>query len=220
MKLELRYPASPENAADHARLAVEVAREEYEEALDFSPGSLEDVDLHIERLREQGMGGEDVAELLFVFGCYLGEVMVQQARGPVGGHAALVPARDLAVADGRGAPGRLHLGPDRQGLHAARARRQRVPAGLLRDRRGGTTRARHFLSEAEEPPGPEDAFVVPITGELDLHNFAPRDIPSVVEEYVRACREQGLLALRLVHGRGQGVQRAVVRRVLAPSRAR
>jgi DNA-nicking Smr family endonuclease len=68
------------------------------------------------------------------------------------------------------------------------------------------------LSEAKEPRGPEDAFVVPVTGELDLHNFAPRDIPSVVEEYVRACREQGLLSLRLVHGRGQ---RAVVRRVLA-----
>ena len=55
---------------------------------------------------------------------------------------------------------------------------------------------------------------MPLTGELDLHNFAPRDIPSVVEEYVRACREKGVLKLRLVHGRGQGVQRAVVRRVL------
>jgi hypothetical protein len=81
VKLELRFPASPENAAAHADLAVAVAREEYEEALDFSPGSLEDVDLHIERLREQGLGGEDVAELLFVFGCYLGEVMVRGLAG-------------------------------------------------------------------------------------------------------------------------------------------
>jgi DNA-nicking Smr family endonuclease len=56
---------------------------------------------------------------------------------------------------------------------------------------------------------------VPITGELDLHAFSPRDIPSVVEEYVRACRERGILRLRLVHGRGRGVQRAVVRRKLA-----
>jgi hypothetical protein len=77
----LRFPASPENAAAHAQLAVLVAREEYEDPLDFSPGSLEDVDLHIERLREQGMGGEDVAELLFVFGCYLGEVMVRHLDG-------------------------------------------------------------------------------------------------------------------------------------------
>jgi len=53
-----------------------------------------------------------------------------------------------------------------------------------------------------------------VTGELDLHAFAPRDIPSLVEEYVRACRDAGLLTLRLVHGRGKGVQRAVVRRAL------
>jgi DNA-nicking Smr family endonuclease len=56
--------------------------------------------------------------------------------------------------------------------------------------------------------------VLPITGELDLHAFAPRDIPSVVEEYVRACREKGILRVRLVHGRGKGVQRAEVRRTL------
>ena len=54
-----------------------------------------------------------------------------------------------------------------------------------------------------------------VTGELDLHAFAPRDIPLVVEEYVRVCRERGILRLRLVHGRGKGVQRAVVRRLLA-----
>jgi len=55
---------------------------------------------------------------------------------------------------------------------------------------------------------------IPITGELDLHAFAPRDVPSVVGEYVRACRERGILRLRLVHGRGRGAQRAEVRRVL------
>ena len=65
----------------------------------------------------------------------------------------------------------------------------------------------------EDPSGGE--VVLPLTGELDLHAFAPRDIPSVVEEYVRACRERGVLELRLVHGRGRGVQRAVVRRRLA-----
>jgi len=65
-----------------------------------------------------------------------------------------------------------------------------------------------------EPEGGEP-FEVPITGELDLHSFDPREIPSVVEEYVRACRERGILRLRLAHGRGRGVQRAAVRRVLA-----
>jgi DNA-nicking Smr family endonuclease len=55
---------------------------------------------------------------------------------------------------------------------------------------------------------------VPLTGDLDLHPFSPRDIPSVVEEYVRACQARGVRHLRLAHGRGKGVQRAVVQRVL------
>jgi DNA-nicking Smr family endonuclease len=60
----------------------------------------------------------------------------------------------------------------------------------------------------------DEPVAVPITGELDLHPFAPRDVPSVVAEYVRACREKGILHVRLVHGRGKGVQRAEVRRTL------
>ena len=63
--------------------------------------------------------------------------------------------------------------------------------------------------------GDEPPVEIPLTGELDLHAFAPRDVPSVVEEYVLACADKGLTLLRLVHGRGRGVQRAVVRRVLA-----
>lgn len=59
-----------------------------------------------------------------------------------------------------------------------------------------------------------DAVAIPITGDLDLHAFAPADIPSVVEEYVRACREAGLSTVRLAHGKGKGVQRAIVARVL------
>jgi DNA-nicking Smr family endonuclease len=59
-----------------------------------------------------------------------------------------------------------------------------------------------------------EPFKLPITQELDLHAFAPRDVPSVVEEYLRACREEGLMLVRLVHGRGRGVQRAEVQRVL------
>jgi DNA-nicking Smr family endonuclease len=55
---------------------------------------------------------------------------------------------------------------------------------------------------------------IPITGELDLHAFAPRDIPSVVAEYVHVCREKGILSVRVVHGRGKGVRRAEVRRTL------
>jgi DNA-nicking Smr family endonuclease len=59
-----------------------------------------------------------------------------------------------------------------------------------------------------------EPFTLPIDGELDLHAFAPRDVASVVEEYVRACRDRGVLRLRLVHGRGKGLRRAEVRRLL------
>jgi DNA-nicking Smr family endonuclease len=59
----------------------------------------------------------------------------------------------------------------------------------------------------------DDAVVIPVGEELDLHPFAPRDVPSVVEEYLLACRARGILELRLVHGRGKGVQ--VVRSLLA-----
>jgi DNA-nicking Smr family endonuclease len=55
---------------------------------------------------------------------------------------------------------------------------------------------------------------VPIEPELDLHAFAPRDIASVVEEYVNAAHEAGLREVRLVHGRGTGVQRGIVQAAL------
>jgi DNA-nicking Smr family endonuclease len=68
--------------------------------------------------------------------------------------------------------------------------------------------------EAEAPEGSDPAVELPIDGELDLHSFSPRDVPGVVEEYLLACRERGILSVRVVHGRGKGVQRAVVRRLL------
>jgi hypothetical protein len=87
VKIRLRYPATPENARDHAELAVRVAREEYDTELDYSSESLERLDGEIDSLREDGLDGEEAAEVLFVFGCYLGEVMVRQLGGrwvPVG----------------------------------------------------------------------------------------------------------------------------------------
>jgi DNA-nicking Smr family endonuclease len=52
---------------------------------------------------------------------------------------------------------------------------------------------------------------------IDLHGFQPRDIPSVVEEYLQAAFERGFRELRLIHGRGTGFQRERVRQVLAQS---
>jgi DNA-nicking Smr family endonuclease len=55
---------------------------------------------------------------------------------------------------------------------------------------------------------------IPIEDTLDLHAFAPRDIASVVAEYVIAAHEAGLREVRLIHGRGKGVQRGIVQRAL------
>ena len=55
---------------------------------------------------------------------------------------------------------------------------------------------------------------VPIEGTLDLHSFQPRDVASGVEEYITAAHEAGLREVRLIHGRGRGVQRAIVQAVL------
>ena len=55
---------------------------------------------------------------------------------------------------------------------------------------------------------------IPIERELDLHAFAPADIGSVVEEYVTAAADAGLREVRLVHGRGRGVQRGIVQATL------
>jgi len=61
---------------------------------------------------------------------------------------------------------------------------------------------------------PDDPLELPVEPELDLHAFAPKDIPSVVEEYVTAAHARGLRTLRLVHGRGRGVQRGIVQQAL------
>ena len=58
-------------------------------------------------------------------------------------------------------------------------------------------------------------MVLPVEDALDLHSFAPADVPSVVEEYLAAARAAGLVEVRLIHGRGRGVQKARVQALLA-----
>jgi len=55
---------------------------------------------------------------------------------------------------------------------------------------------------------------VPIEDSIDLHTFHPRDIKSVVEEYINAAHEAGFREVRLIHGRGRGVQRGIVQAAL------
>jgi DNA-nicking Smr family endonuclease len=65
---------------------------------------------------------------------------------------------------------------------------------------------------------PESPFsepvVLPIEDSIDLHPFSPKDIPSVVEEYLEQCRRAGISEVRIIHGRGKGIQRQIVRSIL------
>jgi DNA-nicking Smr family endonuclease len=56
---------------------------------------------------------------------------------------------------------------------------------------------------------------VPVEDSFDLHSFRPEDVASVVGEYLREARAAGLREVRLIHGKGIGVRRAEVRRLLA-----
>lgn len=58
---------------------------------------------------------------------------------------------------------------------------------------------------------------VEITDVFDLHAFAPRDAKAAVEAYLEEAQARGYKALRIIHGRGIGVQREMVRRILARS---
>jgi DNA-nicking Smr family endonuclease len=67
----------------------------------------------------------------------------------------------------------------------------------------------------KEPEPPFDAPVVlPVEDSIDLHPFQPKDIPSVVEEYLEQCKQAGFHEVRLIHGKGRGVQRHVVQALL------
>jgi len=64
----------------------------------------------------------------------------------------------------------------------------------------------------------EDGLVaIPIADVLDLHPFRPEETASVVAEYVLAAAAKGFREIRLIHGRGIGVQRAIVRKTLERS---
>ncbi len=58
---------------------------------------------------------------------------------------------------------------------------------------------------------------IPITGELDLPTFAPRDISAVVTAYLEACLERRILTVRIIHGKGTGTLRETVHALLRRS---
>ncbi|MGC4069246.1 MAG: Smr/MutS family protein [Polyangiaceae bacterium] len=60
----------------------------------------------------------------------------------------------------------------------------------------------------------DETEAMEIEDHIDLHGFLPRDVPSVVETYLLAARSKGFAQVRLIHGRGHGVQRARVQSLL------
>jgi DNA-nicking Smr family endonuclease len=61
----------------------------------------------------------------------------------------------------------------------------------------------------------DEPFEVPIEDTLDLHPFLPREVRDVVRDYLEAARARGFRQVRLIHGRGKGVQREIIRSLLA-----
>jgi len=62
-----------------------------------------------------------------------------------------------------------------------------------------------------------DAVRIPIEDSLDLHTFLPREIPSLLQDYLEECRKKHLYQVRIIHGRGTGVLRKKVHSILKAS---
>ena len=71
--------------------------------------------------------------------------------------------------------------------------------------------------EPDMPAG--DPVDIPIDGVLDLHMFNPKEIRQLVPDYIDLCRERGILTVRIIHGKGIGVQREIVHKILERHRA-
>ncbi len=75
------------------------------------------------------------------------------------------------------------------------------------------------MDEDDEELDPFDPFPEPVRLEIrdvfDLHTIPPRDVRSIVEVYLSEAQRAGFRAVRIIHGKGQGVQREIVRSILA-----
>jgi len=69
------------------------------------------------------------------------------------------------------------------------------------------------MTDSDDPPF-TDPIIIPIEDHLDLHPFQPKEIPSVVAEYLDQCKAAGFGEVRLIHGKGKGVQRNIIRALL------
>ena len=170
MKLELRYPATADNALRPRPARGRGRVEEFGVDLDYSPGSLEAVDAQVESLREDGLTGEGAAEALFVLGCYVGEVMSRALRGrwmatartplaDISPWPMVVVLRDGSAWDPIGKVyKRLELGDS-----------EYIPAYFAAAAASGGARG----DGRRRPAARQNHSILPVTGELDLHAFAP-----------------------------------------------
>ena len=60
------------------------------------------------------------------------------------------------------------------------------------------------------PPATPGPVRIPITGELDLHTFQPRETARVLDAYIEACMDKGIDTIRIIHGKGTGTLRETV----------
>ncbi len=64
---------------------------------------------------------------------------------------------------------------------------------------------------SDDAPGPVE---LPIDGILDLHTFRPRDVPSLIDDYLDECLRRGITAVRIIHGKGTGTLRRTTHAIL------
>lgn len=78
---------------------------------------------------------------------------------------------------------------------------------------GSTTGTKE--AEYEDELDPTQPVTIEVEDSIDLHSFPPRDVPDVVDAYLEEAVEKGFIEVRLIHGRGIGVQRDRVQKLLA-----
>lgn len=62
--------------------------------------------------------------------------------------------------------------------------------------------------------GQAEMVEIPIDGVLDLHTFRPQEVKELVNDYIEECLKRGIYDLRIIHGKGTGTLKAIVRSVL------
>ena len=80
-------------------------------------------------------------------------------------------------------------------------------------------RGRYPVRMSDEEPADAGPVELPIDGTLDLHTFRPEEVKDLVLEWLEACREAGIVEVRIVHGKGTGALRRTVEALLERSQA-